>query len=322
MRIIKILIITISAIFLIVFCIIVVLLGILHYKASQTLSWDALEGDRYASIGYYCRRFPPSKDWIECAAIKGAWKYLEKEKVQKIYFCYVGNLDLLPDKWRGCEITEPNKIEQILQSVRNAKKDDNGSAAWLDRMKIITNKHKFIIPVGISDKNIYGYEWTSPELPKLLQKWGLILENKHDFPLKAEIIAILLYPLRNHRIDRPVAIFGDKKYVEEQYMRVGITREDNKLFKPNILFESREWIEKIAEAYERGYEKNKEKEKRLLEHIEPPIGEIRFITPDGFYGTYIRIDANAIYDNYIKSEQLKAYFDELGLTKELLAEKP
>jgi hypothetical protein len=54
----------------------------------------------------------------------------------------------------------------------------------------------------------------------------------------------------------------------------------------------------------------------------PPAGRIVFMTQEKDYWKEIGIDANTVYDDYIKSEQLKAYFDELGITKELLAGKP
>jgi hypothetical protein len=39
----------------------------------------------------------------------------------------------------------------------------------------------------------------------------------------------------------------------------------------------------------------------------------------GFVRQSFNIGKSAIYDDYIKSEQLKVYFDELGLTKDLLS---
>jgi hypothetical protein len=47
-----------------------------------------------------------------------------------------------------------------------------------------------------------------------------------------------------------------------------------------------------------------------------------FMTFDKNYWKEIGISENAVYDDYIKSDHLKAYLDELGLTKDLIAGNP
>ncbi len=39
-------------------------------------------------------------------------------------------------------------------------------------MQIITDKHKFIIPVRWTSRKVYGLEWTSYELKQKLREWG------------------------------------------------------------------------------------------------------------------------------------------------------
>ena len=75
------------------------------------------------------------------------------------------------------------------------------------------------------------------------------------------------------------------------------------------------------DAYEIAFKEAEEKEK-YYPGLDNSVGRIVFMTRDGNYWKEIGIGENAVYDDYIKSEQLKAYFDELGLTKELLAGEP
>ena len=47
-----------------------------------------------------------------------------------------------------------------------------------ERMHIITDKHKFIIPISCQKKAVYGIGWTSYELQKKLEKWGFLEPKK------------------------------------------------------------------------------------------------------------------------------------------------
>ena len=80
------------------------------------------------------------------------------------------------------------------------------------------------------------------------------------------------------------------------------------------------WLEKVVDAYEiaaKEVQKKEGKEAYYPGDIYALDAKIVFITRDGFYWKGIGIGENTVYDDYIESEQLKAYFDELGLTKEL-----
>jgi len=49
-----------------------------------------------------------------------------------------------------------------------------------DRMQIITDKHKFITPIGCGShgsKVIHGVGWTSYELRKRLKEWGFPVQR-------------------------------------------------------------------------------------------------------------------------------------------------
>jgi len=300
--------------------------------------------DLYAAVRYYCWTAPPSGNWIKCNKVKYVRRYLRKEKVQKIAFCYLGAYEEnLPDTWKGWEIVEPERIKQTLQLISSAKKDINAANLWLGRMVIITDKHKFIIPVECGSKAVYGWDWTSKELRKKLWEWGYDHKvYKYDLPSAEQVVAILLYP---PKLSLPLAFFGDKKLAEKLLFEPQIRDEPNGIkgianlykfarlrefgFESNSnkleskkIFEGRDWLDKIMDVYEVALEQAIEREKYFPMELDSAVGRIVFITQDGFYWKGIGISENTVYDDYIKSEQLKAYFDELGLTKELLAGEP
>jgi hypothetical protein len=307
--------------------------------------------DTYATIKYYCQLHPSSGDWIEYQRIKSAWKYLNNENVQKIIFCCVNYDDsnLSPDNYIDFwDIIEANKIEKTLELIRAAKKADNISIVWHERMKIITDKYKFIIPVDVDDEEVCGFDWTSKELRKELWKWGYDHKvYQYDLPPEEQTLAILLYPTS---FSPPLVLFGDKKMAEKllfekefkdpngtiglaslykagRLLKFGVKSKREELksipavteIEPKKIFEGRDWLEKIMDAYKTALKEAEEREKYFPMKLDNPVGKIVFMTRERDYWKKISIDANSVYDDYIKSERLKAYFDELGLTKELLA---
>jgi hypothetical protein len=75
------------------------------------------------------------------------------------------------------------------------------------------------------------------------------------------------------------------------------------------------------DAYETSLKETEEREKYYPGRPVSFNARIVFMTRDKDYWKKIGIDGNSVYDDYIRSERLKDYFDELGLTKELLTEK-
>jgi hypothetical protein len=338
------------AIFLIALFAICIFLGVLHYKGGKSSEWYEIEEILYVLTGYNsCHPYPSDKDWTVCCGLKGKWKYFEKEKVQKIVFWrelgYEG--DLL--EGQGLEITDPEKIKQTLHLIETAKKANNGSIVWLGRMGIVTEKHKFIIPAEGGEKAIYGLDWTSKELRKKLWEWGWDRKvYKYDLPSKGQVVAILLYPLKK---SPPLALFGDRKLAEKLVFEPNVRDDPNgiiglsSLYKtgrmlkfgfefkkeegkwitisnelePKKIFEGRDWLEKIMDAYEAALKEAEEREKYFPMEMDNYVGRIIFMTQEKDYWKKISFDANTVFDDYIKSEQIKTYFDELGLTKELLA---
>ena len=85
--------------------------------------------------------------------------------------------------------------------------------------------------------------------------------------------------------------------------------------------EGPQWLEKIMDAFETALKEAREKEKYYPGDPDVYDARIVFMTRDDDCWKWIRIDNNSIYDDYIKSEQLKKYFDELDLSAEIFAQK-
>lgn len=230
-----------------------------------------------------------------------------------------------------------------------------GHRIWLGRMLIVTDKGKYIIPAEtdiseVAGPKVYGEEWVSYGLGKFLAKYCFPdIEYNYLLPTKEQTVAILLY---TPKFSHPLAIFGDKNLAEKLLFEAKFSDETNgikgigelykftrlrkfgiktkkeageivvgKELEPKKTFEGRDWLEKIMEAYKIAL-KEAEKKEKYYPGIDNSLGRIVFMTRDRDYWKEIGISDNTVYDDYIESEQLKAYFDELGLTKELLAGEP
>jgi hypothetical protein len=217
-----------------------------------------------------------------------------------------------------------------------------------ERMLITTNKGKYIVWVftEIKDTNrpvVSGEDWGGFELGRFIAKYCCPDYNyKYSIPPKKEVIAIMLYP---KEFSPPLAFFGDKKLAEKlifdpnvkdnpkgligladlyKFGRVrtfGIeTRKENgktiwdKELKLKKIFEGRQWLERIMDAFETAIQEAEEKEKYYPGSKIAFNAKIVFMTRDSECWKEIVIGKSAVYDDYIKSEPLKAYFDQLGLT--------
>ncbi len=292
-------------------------------------SYDFVQ-DLYAAARYYCWFSPSSDNWTECRKVKYVQRYLRNEKAEKITFG-------IRDFEKG-EIVEPEKIKQVLQLISTAKEELNlpSVPSWSDKMFITTDKHKFVIPVDHEDKAICGLHWTSKELYKQLWEWGYGYKYKYNLPPKEQVVAILLYPHRDNLVHpwtisrnvHPLAIFSNEENIlsgiwikDKEGKKIEFKKYNTGELKPKKIFEGREWLEKIMDAYNAALKEATDRGRYYPTEFNP-IGHITFITQDGNYWKEIGIDADTVFDDYIKSKQLKQYFDELGLTKELLAGEP
>ena len=133
-----------------------------------------------------CKPHPLAKEWMECNRLECIWKHLENENVQRIAF-YENVMDEdtnKPEDWHSlwAEIIEQERIRETVRIFCKAiKKGENKFAnegivlGHYDRMQIITDKHKFIMPIGCGSdgsKAIRGVGWTSYELRGGLKEWG------------------------------------------------------------------------------------------------------------------------------------------------------
>lgn len=293
----------------------------------------------------------PSENWKESWNLVGIWPQLKREGIENIKFCTMKSPQTGYDRDSGFqEILEwfsfcerdvnivkwwthyhevpkeclPECINIIDREMKNAPRhwwpwSKRAPINPRSRMLIVTKKGKYIFhaETDIDTEHwphVRGENWFFYELGEYLKKCGL-LRTKYFVPPKEQTISIVLYP----RISRdefildfpPLALFGDKKLTEKLFGRT---------LEPKKIFEGRDWLGKIVDAYETAFKEAEEKQfrnERPCDHY----GWIVFVTQDWFYWKEICIGEHDVYGEYMTSEPLKAYFDELGLTKELLGAK-
>jgi hypothetical protein len=156
------------------------------HESGDEMTWQELGEMVFFAAGCcYCKPHPLSNEWTEHSRLDCIWEYLEKESVRKIAF-YGGHGDLLdfdsdpPESWYPwAEIIETERVKQVMKllykSIKKEKdRSTNEDAVMQDkeRMQIITNNRKFIIPVSDYKGAIRGIGWTSYELRKKLTEWG------------------------------------------------------------------------------------------------------------------------------------------------------
>ncbi|MFA7486214.1 MAG: hypothetical protein WCZ89_09330 [Phycisphaerae bacterium] len=195
---------------------------------------------------------------------------------------------------------------------------------------VFVTKNKAYIRNGIefNDRVAYDNYMESAILRDYFKELGFIpikLEQaeKSFIPLKGEIIAILIYSgycSKNFLMTPPLALLGNKNLTEKLLYgdKKFIEKLSGQNLDPKKIFEDANWIEKIRDAYKTAIQEA-EGQKSIHEINYEGIGDIIFLTLNKGYIKPILINTNAVLDGYMESEQLKKYFDELGLTEELLA---
>ncbi|MBN2019511.1 MAG: hypothetical protein JW749_04730 [Sedimentisphaerales bacterium] len=290
----------------------------------------------------------PSRNWKEYRSLVGIWPRLKKEGIENIMFCYARSPQTGDDtdsgfqgilewfsfrkrdativKWWSRHHEVPKEcLPECINILDRTMKDARWR--WLPnyrvwpvaRMLVVTKRGKYIVHADsdisiVAMSKVYGDNWVSHELGEYLRKCGL-QTTRYFVPPKEQTISIAIFSSRIHREDflldwPPVALFGDKKRTKELF---------GKLLEPKMVFEGRDWLEKIVDEYEIAF--REAEEKKFQSKNCKFYGWIIFVTQDWFYWKNIYLDANAVLGDYMASEQLKAYFDELGITKELLTGK-
>jgi hypothetical protein len=204
------------------------------------------------------------------------------------------------------------------------------------RIIFVTTKNGYSKAIGVDANTVYDKYMKSELLKKYFDELSITTEmdrleldidslgqyrvlNKGKYdkekyaPPADEITAILLYPQYDYNLYAPLALIGDKKITEK---KLGISLE------PKKLIEEHDWLVKITDAYKNACKEADEKKSYLESPRVDTEWRIIFVTNKKGYQEFIGVDANTVYDFYMESELLKEYFDELGLTKELLAGEP
>ena len=121
----------------------------------------------------------PQNNWREYSTLVGLWPHLQKEKIERISFCDE-DLGVDIDSWASRDVPKENLdecIRLIDNAMRNADHNFQWGPYWQGRMKIITDKGKYLVPAetdicNTTSPKVYGNGWTSCELGEYLKKCG------------------------------------------------------------------------------------------------------------------------------------------------------
>jgi len=154
------------------------------HESVDEMTWQELGEMVFSTVGCcFCKPHPLAKEWKEYNRLQCIWKHLENENVQRIaFYGQVLEEDTeRPEDWCNlwAEINEPEKIKKVVKVLHRAVEREKNKFAnedivisVVDRMQIITDKHKFIIPISCYREAVRGIGWTSEELRKKLREWG------------------------------------------------------------------------------------------------------------------------------------------------------
>jgi hypothetical protein len=234
---------------------------------------------------------------------------------------------IIGKKLKACKLVKGRDwLEKIVNeyntALKNAEEEgfERHSYRFSPNIVFITQNKGYMRGLKLRDKVAYEKYMESVLLKEYFEELGFIQHiepyqaDKYFVPPKDKTVAIFLYADSYCFGRRPLAIFGDKKLGEK------LLYGDKKLFfskgiEPEKVFKGREWLEKIIDAYEVALKQAKEDKK---EKVYQRSGSIVFLTKDEGYIRGIDVGEDTIYDDVAESNLLKTYFDELGLTKELL----
>lgn len=229
-------------------------------------------------------------------------------------------------------------------ALKEAEEKNFERRGIMGKIVFITRNKGYIRGINMNfDENVaYDNYMESALLRDYFKELGFVpirphQADKYFVPPKDETVAILLYSdNQGFYVRPPVALFGDKKQAERilygnKKLVEKLVYGDRSLverlerfvlgdnLEPKKIFEGRVWLEKIMDAYEIALKEAKENKKEKIYYRK---GIIVFVTPNEVYTRGIDVSEDTIYDDVTESNLLKAYIDELGLTKELLAGEP
>jgi hypothetical protein len=261
----------------------------------------ALIGDKEQAIKITGWALKPKKliegrEWLE--KIMDGYRIALKKAEEKGFHEYGVDVD-----WYIFFIT--SKVTPKKGYIRQIAIDEDDNTVCDSYMKSDLLK-KYFDELGLTDELLAG----RPE-------FRVAPTGRYRIPSTERTVAILLYPPYLNPLDngpnsyQPIALFGNKELTDKLM---------GKLLKPKKVFEGRDWLVKIMDAYRNALKEAEEN--KFRRDIGDETGDIIFVTTHKGYIRAIGVDTNSVYEHYMESELLKKYFDELGLTKELLAREP
>jgi hypothetical protein len=121
----------------------------------------------------------PQNNWREYVTLVGLWPHLQNEKIISISFCEeIMGLDIDSGyNWNVPKEKLDECIKLIDKAMRDADRHFVWGPYWEGRMKIITDKRKYLVPADTdicktNNPKVYGNGWTSFELGEFLKKSG------------------------------------------------------------------------------------------------------------------------------------------------------
>ena len=179
-------------------------------ESGDEMTWQEL-GEMVFLVSGCCFPVPHplENEWIKYNQLGCILQYLEDESVRRIAF-YGQVLEAnteRPGKWYNLwiEVNEPDKITKTIKLLCEAIKSEKDKFANEDivmstaeRMQIVTDKHKFIVPVSYYKGAVRGIGWTSYELQGRLKEWGFPEPKKSPTGRRKEPTEIDQSSLQEH----------------------------------------------------------------------------------------------------------------------------
>jgi hypothetical protein len=117
----------------------------------------------------------PENNWQERVTLVGLWPRLHKEEIKSISFCnehLIANID----SWQCWDVPKERLDEciKLLDKAMQSADPNNFDEMAVNegRMKIFTNKGKYLVKAEASESKVNGNEWVSPELGMFLKNCG------------------------------------------------------------------------------------------------------------------------------------------------------
>jgi hypothetical protein len=116
----------------------------------------------------------PENNWQERVTLVSLWPRLQKESIECIGFCTEERTNI--DSW-DCWNVPKEHLAECIKIIRNAMQNADPNSfdpmrVNEGRMKIVTNKGKYLVRAEASASKVYGNEWSSSELGQFLMKCG------------------------------------------------------------------------------------------------------------------------------------------------------